>query len=323
VTRSTLELRFHDVPVRVTGGTAELEALGWLLLTGKHGERLDATARAIELELHSGPQGLPAPPALRIDLDARGRFVVRDAGAEAIVDLETLRIEVRAFSESVVTQRSSTATVITTALQLALREQETIRLHAGAVLLPDRSGAIVVAGDSGSGKTTTTLALLEYGCVPMGDDQAFLRERGDTWEVLTAERSFRLTPETLSAYPNLKRHCGELVPELGKHELRVEEIAESVERFRGPVRLLFPRLTQSAETSSRTMSTAEAIGELMVASPLVTVGAPEQIRRHVRLLRRLAEETSPAWLDLARDVLQQPRAGAARILGRLDWTARS
>lgn len=322
MTRSTLDLRFHDVPVRVSGGTSELGALDWLLVTGTQGESTAPSRRAIELQLHTRRGGLAAPPELLVDVDARGRFVVRDADAEARVDLETMRIDVWGFAEPTVTQRSSTATVITTALQLALREQDTIRLHAGVVLLPDGSGAIAVAGDSGSGKTTSTLALLECGCVPMGDDQAFLREVGNEWEILTAGRSFRLTPETLSAHPKLRPHCSELIPELGKHELRLGGITEPVARFCGHVRLLFPRLTAPIETSLSAMSTAEAIGELMVASPLVTVGQSSQVRRHLGLLRRLAERSAPAWLDLARDVLEQPRAGAERILDRLGWTAR-
>lgn len=321
MTRSTLELRFHDVPVRVTGGTAELGALDWLLVTGAGGDDAAATARAIELELHSRPPGPALPSALFVEADARGRLVVRDANAEAIVDLESMRIDVRGFSEPTVTQRSATATVITTALQLALREQETIRLHAGVVLLPDQSGAIALAGDSGSGKTTCTLALLQSGCVPMGDDQAFLRQKADEWEFLTSGRSFRLTPRTLSAYPQLRAYCGGLLPELGKHELRISELVRPVERFRGRVRLLFPRLTRSRDTSLSDMSVAEAIGELMVASPLVTVGAPAQVRRHLRLLQGLAEGSGPAWLNLARDVLEQPRAAAGRILGQLGWAA--
>lgn len=54
-------------------------------------------------------------------------------------------------------------------------------LHAAAVVLPGRSGAIALCGVSTSGKSTSAAALLERGASLLADDSLRLARHGDEW----------------------------------------------------------------------------------------------------------------------------------------------
>jgi hypothetical protein len=58
-------------------------------------------------------------------------------------------------------------------LPAMLRQRGLLVLHANAVAVP--GGAIVIGGESGAGKSTTTAALLNAGCRMMSDDLTALR----------------------------------------------------------------------------------------------------------------------------------------------------
>src|SRR5262249_39557977 len=89
------------------------------------------------------------------------------------------------------------------ALAVALRREGLFHLHAAALIHP--SGAsVLVAGGSGAGKPTTTLAMLEAGAAYLGDEFLFLRAApAGAVEVRAFPREFHLGPRTLAAFPRL------------------------------------------------------------------------------------------------------------------------
>lgn len=54
------------------------------------------------------------------------------------------------------------------------RRHEWFHMHAAALAAPSGEGALVMAGDSGNGKTTLTLALCARGLLPFADDVALV-----------------------------------------------------------------------------------------------------------------------------------------------------
>jgi len=99
-----------------------------------------------------------------------------------------------------------------TALVLAAlhERRQILAVHAAAVVI--RSGALIVAGRSGGGKTTLALGLVRRGLGLLSDELAVIET--DTRLVLPYRRSLHIRPDTV-----------ELVPELGfllgrpRHEL--------------------------------------------------------------------------------------------------------
>src|SRR5690606_6549136 len=102
--------------------------------------------------------------------------------------------------------------------------------------------------------------------------------------------------------------------DFAKYELHVGNAATMSGRYHGPIRLLFPRRVSTTETSLAPLTVANALGELMVASPLVALGGVDRSRRHAELLRRLATESQPMRLNLGSDLLAASKRTGERLL---------
>jgi len=74
-----------------------------------------------------------------------------------------------------------TALLIATALPATQWMQGSFVLHASAVVLPGRSGAIAIAGVSGSGKSTVAAAMLSRGANLLADDSLRIMRHADGW----------------------------------------------------------------------------------------------------------------------------------------------
>lgn len=70
------------------------------------------------------------------------------------------------------------------------KRDDLVHLHGAALCAPTRRAALVVAGDSGTGKTTLTLALMLRGLVPFGDDVTLIAPA--TLEVRAVRRAFHV-----------------------------------------------------------------------------------------------------------------------------------
>lgn len=311
-----MQLRFHDVAVVVESGAQILsEAFGAVLVTVPLSTPHVVPGRAIRLRLTEVSQPVPFPDASSVDEDEHGHPRMRGASVEAIVDLANLAIDVRRWPTASLDSTTARTSVLTWALCLALRELGIVPLHAAALVHGDR--AIVIVGDSGVGKTTTALALVAAGCVPLHDDHVFVRRQCSEWDLLSAPESFRVTPETLAAFSHLGTR-GQALPEIGKHEFTPTGTgARRCDRFHGEVQLLFPR-QHSQATMIHAMASAEALGELMVASRSVTEGGRARTRRHAAILAQLADASRPVRIDLGGDLLKRPEIGGRELLRLLE-----
>lgn len=77
-----------------------------------------------------------------------------------------------------------------------LNQRGLFALHANAIHTPQ--GAVLLAGQSGGGKSTLHAALLARGMAMLSDDVAVLRAGASTIEVLPGMRRFRMTAEALA-----------------------------------------------------------------------------------------------------------------------------
>jgi hypothetical protein len=313
VNGDTLALRFHHVPVVVVGDATRLEAFRSLVVEDED-DATDAVAEPITIRLLGSPKSdVPAfPPGVHVAEDHRLHVV--DDGVHAALDLSSQTIDLFDITTGPIAPQTAVGRTLSLALSLALRERGFIALHAAAVLIRER--ALLLVGDSGAGKSTTALALVEAGCVPMTDDQVFLKPAEEAWDLFSVPQEFRVTEKTLTAFPQRKRHRRSLLQGYDKYELAVAEFSRPVGRYSGSVQLLFPRKTSGTTTRLSSMSTAEALGELMVSSPLVTVGDDIRTRGHARVLAALAHSNA-TWLELGSDMLSDPSRTALRVISAL------
>jgi hypothetical protein len=198
--------------------------------------------------------------------------------------------------------------LIGAAVLLALRDVALFDLHAAA-LVDGRGRGILVAGDSGAGKTTTTLALLEAGAAHVGDDRVLLRRGQSSPDVLAWPREFHVSPRTLSFFPRLGALAGAPYGSGEKQVLDPERAYPGKRRLALPSvnALVFPRIdTNVTETHAVTVDRATAFGNLLVAGAMATLDGVTGGAEHLALLSALAGAGTPLELVLGRDVAGDP-----------------
>lgn len=180
----------------------------------------------------------------------------------------------------------------------SLKRRGLYSLHAAAGSID--GGGILVAGTSGAGKTTLTLALGAAGFALLSDDMVFLSGDG----ALTA-RAFPdevdVTDDTLGMFPELSERAYER-PGWPKKQLPIDAV--------GPVAMSCrPALLVLAQLGRERTSRLEPIGAdaaLVELSPNVLLTEAGSSQRHLAALGELVRSTRCYALELGRDVLELP-----------------
>jgi hypothetical protein len=164
-------------------------------------------------------------------------------------------------------------------------------LHAGSVA--DDRGAVVLAGASGSGKSTTAMACLADGMHFIGDDACLVRLDG------------RPTVHTMYRRAKLERDAAARLPAVA--ELAVDTMADSVLIDPGarvvhsaPLRaVLLPRIADAERSCLTPVTSAEARRVLVPATMLEGSGAGAST---LRAITRLVGAVPCFRLELGRDL---------------------
>lgn len=303
--------------IRVEGGAGEavLRALG-------PSAEVPASGPAdlvLAAELVAAPRPVPRPPVfvhrpLQAGL-AGGVFVVGDGLAAFTISADGRRVDAELGPEAAGSDLLG-ALHLPVALAFALRHRGVFHLHAAA--LDDGSGAILVAGQSGVGKTTLALALLEARLAWLGDDAAYLAERDGAPWLVGVPRRFHPRPETLRAFPQVAARAGP--PDgSGRRALDPEAVWPGRRRLgpRPPAALLFPEVSRRPATATTRLDGSDALGRLIEASALLVVDGVARREEHLALLGRLAGRLPALRVELGQDLLLRPVEVARRVLAAL------
>ena len=195
------------------------------------------------------------------------------------------------------------------------RDQDIQLIHAGLVCLEGRG--LLIAGESGAGKSTTSLACACNGFGFLGDDcVGFDRSEAGGLRGHALYASGFLMPEDVPRLPALAHAC----------EARAEQPKQLVYLARAPsvachtsvslAALVLPRVSDRAESRLRPVSKYEALLALTRSSMLG--GRPRQDARGLESLAALTLEL-PVWgMDAGRDFAG--RASALRdLVASGDW----
>ncbi|MBN8611256.1 MAG: hypothetical protein J0L92_11755 [Deltaproteobacteria bacterium] len=216
-----------------------------------------------------------------------------------------VRVEGRASTDpstlAVLTRR-----MLFMALALAMREHDRFHAHAGLVRVGE--GAWLLVGASGTGKTTTTLALAATGLEPLADDAVFLT---DGARVAPLGRAFHLSSRTRAAFPDLPR--GEKLPDPDREAVRVvRPRAESL-----PVLGIVTLERFAARTFVRPRAPSDLLGRLLEESAIAVVDGATGVERQLAMLAHLASSVPAVAVDLGPDSLERPRELRVALEGAL------
>ncbi|MEO7330289.1 MAG: hypothetical protein ABI193_17060, partial [Minicystis sp.] len=240
-------------------------------------------------------------------------FLLWDRGSRVHVPLDGTAIVAELLPPAQEPAPGCTAAMLQIALALGLRPFQLFHTHAAALVHPSGRG-VLVAGGSGAGKTTTTLALLEAGYGYLGDDALFLRRPAgerEGLEALAFPREFHLGRATLEAFPRLAALVGAAPARSEKRPLdaRLAYPGKARDRLRftpGSIELLFPSIGDAAETSIAPVAKAEAFGLLLSSSAAVVIEGMPGRDENLALLRALVDGGRCREIVLGRDALRDP-----------------
>jgi hypothetical protein len=201
---------------------------------------------------------------------------------------------------------------------LMVRWWDHFYLHA-AMLQPPHMPVWLLAGQSGSGKSTTVLTLLRGGARWWSDDACLLQGTGSGVALWPMARPFHLTDTTLAQFPELGPAIGPRVVTTGKHSVRVDAVFGSPESapVTSPVLLVLPGV-HDGPTVAVPISQSDGLLELVQSGVWVHVpGIPRQTEQ-LSAMAELVGQCTVVRLLLGRDALGKADvllAAVQRVLG--------
>ena len=177
-------------------------------------------------------------------------------------------------------------------------------MHAGAVGGP--SGGALIAGKSGSGKSTTTLACLDAGMLYAGDDYVLTRVEPEPL-VHSVYGTAKLAPDNLRRFPHLRQFVSN--PDCLEEEkamIFLKDVCPAQLARSFPVRaLLLPRVTGRRDTAVRRATPIACLEALAPTTIFHLPGSGHDAFRKMSLLSR----SVPGYiLDAGTDLEQIPQA---------------
>ena len=192
--------------------------------------------------------------------------------------------------------------ILSQAFSAALRRCGLFEFHSGAAIPPNESAALLIAGASGSGKSTITSQLATAGWSYLSDDTLLLRRSGPSIEAVALRKFFALTATTIAALPTVGPMSakGKAKERFSPQELFPSHPIEIAK----PSAVVFPIITHESESRLQQLSAAETMSRLLRLCPWACYDAVSA-SDHLSLLGHLARETRGfdmlAGTDLLRD----------------------
>ncbi|MDP3278754.1 MAG: hypothetical protein Q8Q09_26420 [Deltaproteobacteria bacterium] len=253
-------------------------------------------------------------------------YALSDAGSTAVIDCAQRSVTVAMYRDPVSGACPATSPGLShSALCLALREWELFELHAACVV--DRDLAALIVGDSGSGKTSTTLAMITAGASFLADDRVLLRRGSGAVQVCAYPRDFHVTDQTMSAHQALRDRVSSGEGTAFDHKRLLDGYAVFSQRF---VRswgarkvLVLPSIRGESGTLVRRVSASEGFGHLLESSALALVDGVRKRSENLAVLRDLANESSAFEVQLGREWLENPAQSAMLLWAQLREMSRS
>lgn len=177
-------------------------------------------------------------------------------------------------------------------------------IHAAAL---ERNGCgVLIPGLSGSGKSTSCVALMRAGYRCLSDDKPFLRETENGLELLAFPEMIDVTDQTIAFFPELRERTTAIEVGYRKKRFCAEMLypgstADAVK----PSVILFPQISEESTSRVEPLSKIRTLQALLPHSLLCF--DREVSVRHFGLLSRLVETTACYRLHFGRDVMDLPR----------------
>ena len=191
------------------------------------------------------------------------------------------------------------------ALAELLKRRRIYTLHATA--LEYQSRGVLIAGNSGRGRTTALLSLLRSGYRYLSDDHPLLRDHGTHVELLAFPMTIEVTERTIGFFHELREAVPGLVRQgvCKKHFHASDLYPESIGGSCAPAMMLFPHVVDMPYSCLEPLSKSRALEAIMPQAAFVY--DRDIARRELQSLSRLVQQVDCYSLHFGRDVLDLPK----------------
>lgn len=193
--------------------------------------------------------------------------------------------------------------ILSQAFSAAWRRCGLFEFHSGGVVPPHETEALLIAGASGTGKSTITAQLAASGWSYLSDDTLLLRGDESGVEAVALRQFFALTPRTVATLPTIR-------PRRGTHEkerFAPQEFfsAPQLESAR-PAVVLFPVITGEPDSRLEKLAASETMSRLLRLCPWSCYDNVSAVN-HLKVLGRLARKVEGFDILAGTDLLRDPR----------------
>lgn len=191
------------------------------------------------------------------------------------------------------------------ALTELLRHQGLYTIHAAA--LEKHGRGILISGNSGRGKTTSSISLLRSGYRYLSDDHPLIQDVGTHVEVVPFPTKINVTEATIAFFPELLDVPDHVLhPSSRKWSFHAEDLyPTSMGKCCQPAMILFPHVVDISHSHLELLSKTQAM-ELLLPQALL-VYDPEVAGREFQVLAKLARQVDCYRLHFGRDILDLPK----------------
>lgn len=196
------------------------------------------------------------------------------------------------------------------ALLFFVRRLGFFEIHGGACVAPTGEGTVFL-GNSGSGKTSAVLSVIEAGWNFVGDDALLVEvskpeNEAEQVRIRSARNRFSMTAHALERFPRLNQFAYKAVQRIDKW------VFDPMLAWPGrqtaicrPEFLIFSRIVDQPESDVRPVSISDALGRLMALTPWIALDR-ETAATHINVYRSLAHSCYSYELQAGRDLLENP-----------------
>lgn len=173
-------------------------------------------------------------------------------------------------------------------------------MHAGAVGFAE--GGVILAGKSGSGKSTTALACLASDLPFVSDDYVIVATPPQPW-VHSLYSTAKLVPDNLSRFPELRGKLSN-ADQLSSQKALVDVHAHFPDKLISgfPIRsILLPRVTGARETQLRPATAADAV---LALAPTTVAQLEGHSHETFSKIVAVSGSVPSYWLDVGTDLTQ-------------------
>lgn len=190
-------------------------------------------------------------------------------------------------------------------VQLILRREGRLDLHAAAVAPGPRAGGLLIIGPKGAGKSSLTIALALSGWTFLSDDHVIVWGEEDVLRVAGLRVPLFLTPDAAERLPR-ELPKGRHVPSLGKRMFQPGELFPGQHANEGRIAgVIFPDRTGLTPSTLTRLAPLDCFQRLLATAPFLA--SDPSARPCLEVARAIAD--LPAFvLNAGPDLLDPPTA---------------